>query len=89
MKFWRDREDKDSILLISREVRDVGRKHSSSEKETIPGKISSIINLGREVRVWRPHSDMGFSDSHTFIELLYFKSKVNQKIFVPAYPNLL
>ena len=65
MRLWRDREARDSILLISREVRDVGRGHSSSKKETIPGKISSIINLEREVRVWRPHSDMGvFRVSH-------------------------
>ena len=65
MRFWRDREARDSILLISREVRDVGRRHSSSKKETTPGKTSSIINLEREVRVWRPHSDMGiFRFSH-------------------------
>ena len=65
MRLWRGKGARDSFLRISREVRDVGRRHSSSKKETTPGKTSSIINLEREVRVWRPHSDMGvFRVSH-------------------------
>ena len=59
MRLWRAKEARDSIPLILREVREMGRRHSSSGKETIFGNMFLIVNLEREVRVSRPHSDMG------------------------------
>ena len=59
MRFWSAREARDLILLISRLVRDVGRRHSSFEKETIGRYMFQMVNREREVRAWRPHSDMG------------------------------
>lgn len=53
------RDSRDSIPLIVREVREMGRRHSSSETETIFGNMFLIVNSEREVRVSRPHSDMG------------------------------
>ena len=58
MRFQTAKEARDSTPLIVMEVREMGRRHSSSGKETISGNILLIVNDEREVRVWRPHSDM-------------------------------
>ena len=40
-------------------MRDAGKRHSLSQREALPGNISQILSVEREVRVWRPHSDIG------------------------------
>ena len=44
MSLWRSKEARDSIRLIRRLVREMGRRHSSSGKETIFGNMFQIVN---------------------------------------------
>nr|CAN71495.1 hypothetical protein VITISV_011664 [Vitis vinifera] len=49
MRFQTAKEARDSTPLIVMEVREMGRRHSSSGKETISGNILLIVNDEREV----------------------------------------